>query len=348
MDRGERIPIPDGPAPRPSLGAVIVDTCKSLLAGTQKEMMKMGAVPRPSPGERVDNNESFLGVPIMTDDKVIGLINIQSYKQNAFNQDDLRLLQTLANSMSVALENARLFDETQRLLKETEERNAELAVINSVQQALAAELDMQGIYDAVGDKIRDIFDAQGVVIGTLDKETKKGIFHYFYEKGERYYPEPIPQTGLMKHLIETGEKVVINDNLNERAEEYGMRVPAGGNARSAVWIPIKSGNTVRGVVSLQNIDRENAFSDSDVRLLETLTNSMSVALENARLFDETQRLLKITEDRNAELAIINGVQAALASKLDFQGIIDVVGDKFREIFSGQSVGINLVDRNEKV
>ena len=59
--------------------------------------------------------------------------------------------------MSVALENARLFDETQRLLKETEQRAAELQIINSVQAGLAAELNIQGIYDAVGDKIREIF-----------------------------------------------------------------------------------------------------------------------------------------------------------------------------------------------
>ena len=76
--------------------------------------------------------------------------------ENAYNDADVRLLQTLANAMSVALENARLFDETQRLLKETEERAAELAVINSVQAALAAELNIQGIYDAVGDKITEI------------------------------------------------------------------------------------------------------------------------------------------------------------------------------------------------
>ena len=75
-------------------------------------------------------------------------------REHAFSDSDVRLLQTLANSMSVALENARLFDETQRLLKETEHRAAELAIINSVQEALAAELDMQGIYDAVGDKMR--------------------------------------------------------------------------------------------------------------------------------------------------------------------------------------------------
>ncbi|MFX7829109.1 hypothetical protein ABTK25_19530, partial [Acinetobacter baumannii] len=64
---------------------------------------------------------------------------------------------TLAASTSVALENARLFDETQRLLKETEARNAELAVINAVQDALAGQLDMHSIYVSVGDKVREAF-----------------------------------------------------------------------------------------------------------------------------------------------------------------------------------------------
>ena len=59
--------------------------------------------------------------------------------------------------MSVALENARLFDETNRLFKETEQGKAELAVINSVQEGLAKEIEMQGIYELVGEKIRNIF-----------------------------------------------------------------------------------------------------------------------------------------------------------------------------------------------
>ena len=93
------------------------------------------------------------------------------------------------------------------------------------------------------------------------------------------------------------------------------------------------------MIALQNIDRENAFSESDVRLLQTLATSMSVALENARLFDETQRLLKETEQRAAELAIINSVQEGLASKLDMQAIYDLVGDKIREIFERHDVAI---------
>ena len=70
--------------------------------------------------------------------------------------------------MGVALENARLFDETKRLLTETDERAAELAVVNSVQQGLAAKLDMQSMYDLVGDKLQEIFDAQEVDIAAYE------------------------------------------------------------------------------------------------------------------------------------------------------------------------------------
>ncbi len=114
------------------------------------------------------------------------MIGIENYeKENAFGESEIRLLTTIAASLGTALENARLFDETQRLLKETEQRNAELAIINSVQAALAAELNIQGIYDAVGDKIREIFHGTDMNIRIYDPKT--GILHvpYAYEKGQR-------------------------------------------------------------------------------------------------------------------------------------------------------------------
>ncbi len=85
----------------------------------------------------------------------------------------------------MALENA-------RLVHETRQRNAELALINSVQEALAGELEMQAIYDVVGDKIQEIFDAQVVDIGFFDFAA--GLTHYPYaiERGVRYPDEPTP------------------------------------------------------------------------------------------------------------------------------------------------------------
>ena len=85
--------------------------------------------------------ESWLGVPIIAGDRVIGVIALESPKQNVYTESDERLLSTLASSMGVALENARLFAETKRLLGETEQRNAELAVVNEIGAALAKQLD---------------------------------------------------------------------------------------------------------------------------------------------------------------------------------------------------------------
>ncbi len=90
------------------------------------------------------------------------------------------------------------------------------------------------------------------------------------------------------------------------------------------------------MISLQNLDREHAFSDADVRLLTTLAGSLSVALENARLFEETRQ-------RNAELALINDVQRGLAENLEMQAMYDLVGDRIQEIFDAQVVDIGILD-----
>ena len=83
------------------------------------------------------------------------------------------------------------------------------------------------------------------------------------------------------------------------------------------------------MISLQNVDRDHAFMESDQQLLETLAASLSVALENARLVHETRQ-------RNAELALINSVQDSIAGELDQQAIYDLVGDKLRKVSTRRS------------
>ncbi|MDP1159716.1 GAF domain-containing protein, partial [Klebsiella variicola] len=81
--------------------------------------------------------------------------------------------------------------------------------------------------------------------------------------------------------------------------------------KSNLFVPLLANDQAFGYVSLQNIDRFDAFTEADVRLLETIAGSLSSALENVRLVDKTQSLLRETEQRNAELAVINAVQTAL-------------------------------------
>src|SRR5205814_1285188 len=133
-----------------------------------------------------DGAKSVLFVPLVSGGKATGVISLQNVdREHAFGASDQQLLETLAGSLSVALENA-------RLVHETRQRNAELALINSVQDAIAGELDSQAIYEAVGDQIRDIFDAQGVQINTLDEATGLMHFPYVMERGERLRAEPSP------------------------------------------------------------------------------------------------------------------------------------------------------------
>jgi GAF domain-containing protein/CheY-like chemotaxis protein len=337
-------------APRPydKLRQHLIVTKQKIVINTNYEEAYAKFGLRTLPGTNPTKSAVF--VPLITGDKINSYISLQNNEiENAFNESDIRLLETLANSMSVALENARLFDETTRLLKETEQRTAELGVINSVQEGLARELDMKAIYDLVGNKIRDVFDAQVVMIATFEHETGTEKFNYLIEKGERYYPEARRYDKLRYQLIISKQKILINSNAEEALTEFGVKVIQGTEMpKSLIYVPLIVGNKVTSYVSLQNLDKENAFSDSDVRLLETLANSMSVALENARLFDETNRLLKETEQGKAELSVINSVQAGLVREMDIQGIYNLVGDRVQKLFNAQVVIIATLDQEKKM
>jgi GAF domain-containing protein len=294
------------------------------LLGTREAGSAHGAYQAPG-SEKFSGklSQSSMRVPIIVNDKAIGVVSVSNYKQNYFSENNLSLLQTLSTNMGVAIQNARLFEAEQ-------ERVAELAIINSVQEGLASKLEMQAIYDLVGDKIQEIFDAQSVFIAIYDPATDLVSFPYWMGSVENprdrlYLPSEHPH-GFSGQVIRTRQAIVINKDMERIANEIGSKSPVGGPfAKSAVYVPIQSGESVLGVISLLNIDRENAFSESDVRLLQTLANAMSVALQNAQSF-------KAEQERVAELAIINSVQEGLASKLDIQGIYDLVGDKLNEIF----------------
>jgi len=203
--------------------------------------------------------KSALFVPLVSGGKATGVISLQNVDQeHAFSESDQRLLTTLAGSLSVALENA-------RLVHETRQRNAELALINGVQDAIAGELDPQAIYDAVGDRIRDVFDAQVVSIATLDEPGGLIQYPYLIERGERLRAEPRPLAGFAKHVLETREPLLLAENLDAESERYGSSVVAGERPKSVLFVPLVGGGKAAGVISLQNIDREHAF-DEDRRI----------------------------------------------------------------------------------
>ena len=338
FERGLRVDVPDIPAAsvHAGFGPHVRRTGQTLFinAGMAERMAEHGEVT-----EQGETPKSAMWVPLrLGGQSVGGSITVQSLDQeNAFTQGDLSLLQTLAASLGVALENARLLDETQRLLKETEQRNTQLAVINSIQQGLVAQLDFQGIIELVGDRLRALMGLQDLGIRWFDHDTGTILRLYDVEHGVRLtLPSGVIGPGSPTARFIAARTALVTHTAAEEAEQYSL-IPGTDSAKSSAQIPITANDQVLGSLMLDNFEREHAFGNAEVRLLQTIAASMGVALENARLFDETQRLLKETEQRAAELAIINSVQEGLASKLDMQAIYDLVGDKVRDIFDAQVV-----------
>ena len=276
-------------------------------------------------------HSSWIGAPLLAEGKAVGVLVVQSYtREHQYTEDDLDLLAFVAQHVGAALSRA-------RAIEETRQRNAELALINSVQTALAGELELQAIYDVVGDKIQEVFDAQVVDIAIHDEASGLIHFPYIIERGVRFPDVPMELIGFRKHVMETREPLMIPESTPEIAERYGNPyVHVGEPVRSALFVPLIVGGRVTGSISLQNLDRYHAFTDADERLLSTIAGSLSVALDNARLIHETRQ-------RNAELALINSVQSALAGELELQAIYDVVGDKIQEVFDAQVVDIGIYD-----
>ncbi|MBS0320214.1 MAG: GAF domain-containing protein, partial [Proteobacteria bacterium] len=303
------------------------------------------------PGSQTSMSEVV--VPIQgAGGQVLGLLGIESFDRVYRPGDsEVRLLQTVASSMGVALENARNFDATQRLLAETAQRNAELAIINSVQRAVAGELTMQGVYDAVGDRIREVFGHASFGIRIFDRERGVSYFPYAYGPRKRVEipPQPLTDKGFAAEVVRTGKTLVISENLAARMAESGSYLLSAELAvpKTQVMVPLTIGGQVRGLLQLSDDEKEHAFSADDVRLLETLAATMAISLENARLFDETQRLLAETERRNAELSIINEIQRGVSAALDFQAIVDTVGDRLRSVFDVDNALVAIMDDSRR-
>jgi len=303
---------------------------------------------------------SCLVAPLIAQRQVLGFLyaDIEGVF-GRFHDADRDLLAMLAAQAAVALANLRASEgleakvaertaEAQAARERAEQRAGELALINRIQEGIAAKLEFQAVVDLVGDTLSEVFPERDVSIFWWD--AKAGLGHGLYVRlnGKRISVGPVrpDPDGPTSRAFAQGRPVVAN-NAAEMAA-WGMRAIEGKQlAKSTALVPIMLGERRIGTLALNDHACENAFGEAEVRLLQTVAASLGVGLDNARNFDDTQRLLKETEQRAAELAIINGIQQGMASSLDFQAIVDLVGDKLREVLHTADIGIRWLDHSRR-
>ena len=245
--------------------------------------------------------------------------------------------QTLANSMSVAIENARLFDETQRLLKETKQRAGELSAISTVSQALVAETELNSMIQLIGSQMRDIFNADIAYVALLDPQSS--LIHFPYQVGEAFTELNLGK-GLTSRIIQSGEPLLINRNVEERSREIGV-ARIGKEALSYLGVPIKSGRETIGVLSVQSTTREGIFNDNSLRLLSTIAANTGAAIHTARLHAETQR-------RARETAALLDISRDISASLDATTVLEGIATHAKNILDGELSGVFLPEGDGNV
>ena len=239
---------------------------------------------------KIGGTESYVGVPIPAGGRAIGVFAIGTHERGAYTVAEERILGTLAATMGVALENA-------RLIEETRERAAELATVNEVGRAVAAQLDLDRLIDLVGAQIDGRFSSADVVaVALYDASTGRIEFPYYAQDGT-HRPQAAMEygVGLTTHIIESQEALLLNHA--SQFDELGTR-GYGKEAQSYLGVPILVGDEAIGVISIQSSTEEGMFEESDRRLLSTLAANVGSAIQNARLFAEMERAKVAAEAAN--------------------------------------------------
>lgn len=265
---------------------------------------------------------SMIYLPLVAQDRVLGVLTIQSFKKNAYTEQDLSLLQNLAAYTTIALDNAGAYRVINEREREIRNQAAELATINRITQALSTQLDMDRLIQLVGDQVRDLFHAPIAYVSLLDRSTM--MLHFPYTFGEDSESMPFGE-GLTSQIIRTGQPLLINEDVGGSSARMGVH-RVGRQAASYLGVPIPAGGETIGVISVQSIEEEDRFTEADQRLLSTVASAVGVAIHNARLFEDARQARAAAEQADAAKSsflstVSHELRTPLTSVLGFAKII---------------------------
>lgn len=261
---------------------------------------------------------SMLLVPLMVREKIIGTLGLDSYTLREFSADEIALAQHVAAAASQALDNARLYSDL-------ELERAYLLLANDAGRALAAQVSMKSVIHAAL-SLAPRLGAQHSYVLVLDNGTPLYFESSFpptlnWSDRERHtFALQIAQAGLEKVALETRQPVIVDDT---RTDPRWYRLPESeetASVGSVIAVPFfGTRSTLTGVVAYHH-DAPRRFDARAARVIELIGRYLAIALENARLFEQTQAALADRERaENERLALERKMLEA--QKLESLGLL---------------------------
>lgn len=244
--------------------------------------------------EAVPRVRSELAVPLITKNKVIGVIDLEAREADYFKDEHARLLSLIASRIAVSIENARLYT---RVVRQANN----LALLNEISRDLTSILNLDQLLKRIGDLLAKVIDYQMFSILLLD-ESKQKLVHRFSVR----FKENIQ----LKHDIPLGRGLVGTAALEKKPVLVGdvskdpRYIKANPETRSELCVPLIYKDSVIGVLDLEHT-RKGFFTEEHVRIISTLAAQVAIAVENARLYE---RIAREEQRLERDLAMAREVQ----------------------------------------
>ncbi len=274
---------------------------------------------------------SIMCVPLVRNETVLAAIYVDNRAQKGlFQQTDLDLLSAIAASAATAIENSRLYAETQARLNS-------LDLLRKLNQDIASSLEVSQVLIRSVESIKQLIGGSTASILTVDGD------HLTFrvsvgEKAVDNQPFKIPlEQGVAGWVVKNKQPVLLDDVAND-SRFYGTLDKATGfTTKCLIAAPLMINEKAIGVVEIFN--KENGFSEQDLDLLVTFSASVAIAIENARLYEETQARL-------ATLDLLRSISLEITSTLDLNRVLSATTQAVKELLGGTAASILTVIGDE--
>ncbi|MGD9147814.1 MAG: GAF domain-containing protein, partial [Anaerolineae bacterium] len=266
---------------------------------------------------------SEMALPLEVGGQIIGALDVQSRESAAYDDEDVTLLRILADQVAIAIDNARLFAQTQQAL-DTAEAIHRQYITREWTKVAAEERDMAYEYRRTG--IPPLDEAWTPELTEALSEGKAIV---------RYPPDVVLPVGAAR----TGVREALSSEPSEG--EVDAFPPGDGHPEAALATPIKFRDQVIGVVDLQETDEPRMWTEDEIAMVQAISDQVGLALENARLFADAQRHAE-------QLSAINRIGLSINSDLDLSGVLDALYTEIQRMVDADSFYVALYDESSGV
>ena len=288
-------------------------------------------------------NYSLLVAPMLWEGRGIGTIHVVRVPPRPYTEKDAKLLKTFADQAVIAIQNARLFNETKSALHKLEQRTSELGESLETQTAISQVLrvisesptDVAPVFEAIMDSGMRLFQSQLMAVFRYDGRLIHIAAHRNWSaealaQAQTLYPMPADETTLAGRVILGGKAIAVDDTQAERHSSalLASLAKTGGWRRMIIAPMLKDGHPV-GTVHVAWRD-PGLTPQRQIELLQTFADQAVIAIENVRLLNETKEAL---EQQTATAEIL---QVIAGSPDDVQPVLDAIVNSARKLVGGFS------------